>query len=415
MITAWIDERKGLHMEGTHESSILVLSMPPWRFATRTRKGAREYARHGHRVSFLALQQVGRTGKRADSGTGVVEGVVAHHVRVRPPASEGSSRAKFGNVLRSYLPALARMTHVALQRPADIVHVTGVPLIPVAILHSLRHRSRLVLDINERPASVAAKDSLFSVTSRFEPFLIRAAAWRAIVVTVVAPGHARQLREQFGVAGAVVVRNSPEEAWRHGWQELPNPSPLKVVTVGSIFPGRALEMLIRATGIANARGASVALRIAGGGAPDYVQSLADLIEEEGLGDVVELEGHVDRSAVSRTYTQGHVGLALYESADPGNDSLSNKIIETVASGRPVLAGDLAENREFVTSLGVGWLTAVDDESIAQALTEIARVDNAGLRALARHCDLVASQSLVWEKEFEPVLSAVSKAVTTKTA
>lgn len=397
-------------MGGRQGPSVLVLSMPPWKFATRTRKGAREYARNGFPVSFLAMQQVGRTGKRSNAGTDVLDGVVAHHVRVRPPVSLGSSRARFGNVAKSYLPALLRLTRAALQRPADIVHVTGVPLIPVAILHSLRHRSRLVLDINERPASVRAKGSLFSIVSRFEPLLIRAAAGRALLITVVAPGHARQLSDSLGITEAVVVRNAPEADWRHGWQELPAKGPLRVVTVGSIFPGRALEMLIRATGVANAQGTFVVLNITGVGAPEYVESLVDLIQVEGLGDVVHMEGHVDSSAVSHAYTRGHVGLALYESNDPGNDSLSNKIIETVASGRPVLAGDLAENREFVTSLDVGWLTKLDEASIAQALSDIASIDDSELRSLAKHCDRVASESLVWEKEFAPVLAAVSSAI-----
>lgn len=393
-------------MEEAHRS-VLVLSMPPWTYATRTRKGAREYAKNGNTVSFLAMQQVGRTGKRAHAGTDVVDGVMAHHVEVKPPLSQGSLRARLSNVLKSYLPALLRLTRAALRRPTDIVHVTGVPLIPVALVHSLRHGSRLILDINERPASVEAKGSLFSAVSRFEPFLIRAAAGRSLVVTVVAPGHARQLRDDFGIADAMVVRNAPENHWRHGWRELPENRPLRVVTVGSIFPGRALEMLIRATGVANAQGASVVLSIIGVGAPGYVQSLVDLIEAEGVGDLVQLEGPIDPSDVSTAYTQGHVGLALYEPSDPGNDSLSNKIIETVASGRPVLAGDLAENREFVTSLGVGWLTKVDETSIAEALGEIARLDDADLRSLARHCAQVSSESLVWEKEFAPVLAAVS--------
>lgn len=388
--------------------SVLVLSMAPWRFATRTRKGAREYARHSLDVSFLALQQVGRTAKRVPSGTTECDGVLAHHVKVRSPATAGTSRARLANLALSYIPAMGRMMAASIKRPADVVHVTGVPLIPVALLHSLVHGSRLVLDVNERPASVEAAGSLFAAVSKFEPLLIRAAASRALVVTVVAPGHARILSDRVGVQGAVVVRNAPEREWRHPWRDLPAGPTLQVVTVGSIFPGRAFEMLIRATRLANEQGSSVHLSIFGSGAQEYVASLARLIETEGIGGHVSLEGHVESSAVSEAYTRGHVGLALYESKDPGNDSLSNKIIETVASGRPVLAGDLSENREFVTSLGVGWLTEVSDVAIAEALGRIASLDEEELRALAWHCDKVAGERLVWEREFAPVLEALRR-------
>lgn len=386
--------------------SVLVLSMPPWRYATRTRKGAKEYARHGLRVSFLAPQQVGRTAKRAEAGTHVVDGVVAHHVRVRPPKTEGSRRARVANVVMSYLPAFCRMADAALRRPADVVHVTGVPLIPLALLHRVVHRSRLVLDVNERPASVQAAGSLFAVASKVEPTLIRAAAGHALMVTVVAPGHARLLETRFGVRESTVVRNAPESSWRAPWLEPPASGPLRLVTVGSMFPGRALEMLIRAAGIANRRGVQVQLSIVGVGAPEYMQSLEDLIASEDVGEFVSLDGPVDSSAVSAAYTRGHLGLALYESHDPGNDSLSNKIIETVASGRPVLAGDLPENHGFVTQLSVGWLTDVDEVAIADALQRIDELGFAHLRALAVHCHEVSQESLVWEREFEPVVSAV---------
>lgn len=394
-------------MQNDRVPSVLVLSMPPWRYATRTRKGAKEYARRGIPVSFLALQQVGRTAKRAEAGTQVFDGVVAHHVEVRPPETQGSTKARMANLTKSYLPALGRMTSAAMRRKADVVHVTGVPLIPVALIHSFVHGSRLILDINERPASVEARGSLFAVISKIEPMLIRAAAGRALMVTVVAPGHARLLEQRFGIRSSTVVRNAPESQWRHSGREFPGERPLRVVTVGSIFPGRALEMLIRATGAANTRGAEVRLSIVGVGAPEYMQSLVDLIAAEGVSDVVSLEGPVEGEAVSEAYAQGHLGLALYEASDPGNDSLSNKIIETVASGRPVLAGDLPENREFVTSMGVGWLVHVNEEAITAALQEIAQMDDDDLRALALHCSEVGRDSLVWEREFAPVLEAVS--------
>ncbi|KRE35489.1 hypothetical protein ASG73_16270 [Janibacter sp. Soil728] len=386
---------------------VLVLSLLPHPFATRTRKAAEAYAGAGHRVRFLAPQRAGRTVDEVEAGVVRHGGVVSHHVVVPRTDLGSSGGAQLRNALLSFLPALLRMIVVTLRSPADVVHVTGVPLVPVAMLHRARFGSRLIMDVNERPASVTAKGSLFGTISRFEPIVIRAAAPQASLVTVVAPGHAEILRSTMGVRHALVVRNAPLAEWRTEWVDQPEAPPLRVVTVGSLFPGRALELLIRAAAIARREGTDLRVAIFGSGRPDYLQSLRDLIVSEGVEDIVSLEGRIDSSQVSQTYTVGHVGLALYEGADPGNDSLSNKIIETVASGRPVLAGDLPENRAFITEFGVGWLTEVSAEAIAAALRNIAsRSSRDDLQTLGQHCHAVAGESLTWESEFGKVLAAV---------
>ena len=386
--------------------SVLVLSLGPYPNATRTRKAALAYAEAGFDVRFLGQQRAGRAVGSVEAGTVEADGVVAHHVKVTVPDFGSSKLSQVRNVVRSFAPAFSRIMMVAVRSPADVVHVTGVHLLPVAIAHQRRFGSKLIVDINERPASVKAKGSVFGALSRFEPGVIRAAIPRASVVTVVAPGHAELLRESYGVESAVVVRNAPLSSWRHDWTPPPAGPPLRVVTVGGLFPGRALEMLIRAAGRVRREGGDVRISIYGNGRPEYVASLEALIETEHVGDLVALEGRVHSSKVSEAYSRAHIGLALYEAADPGNDSLSNKIIEVAASGRPVLAGDLPENRAFVREHGVGWLTAVTEEDIAEALLEIGRLQHGEIEDLADHCYRTADAKLTWEKEFVAVLDRV---------
>lgn len=393
-------------LRSRHSRDVLVLSLGPYPSATRTRKAAQAYAQAGHRVRFLGQQRAGRTLQGVETGTTLFGEVVAHHVAVPATNLGNSATAQVRNAFRSFLPALLRVTSASLKAPAEVVHVTGVHLLPVALIHRAMYGSSLIMDLNERPASVTAKGSLFGTLSRFEPVIIRAAAPWASLVTVVAPGHAKLLRASFGVPEAVVVRNAPLASWRSSWVDQPALPPLRVVTVGSLFPGRALELLIRAAGIVQREGTDLRVSIFGSGRPDYVEHLRDLISAEGVEDIVTLEGHIDPSDVSRAYTQGHIGLALYEAADPGNDSLSNKIIETAASGRPVLAGDLPENRAFVTEFRVGWLTEVSVQGIAVALTEIGTLSRDDMQALGGRCHAVAGESLTWEAEFRKVLDAV---------
>jgi glycosyltransferase involved in cell wall biosynthesis len=385
---------------------VLIVSLAPYRFATRTRKAAIAY-RATADVEFLGLQGVGRTGKWDKAGTDHVDGIRVTHVPVRHPSAESGLRHQLSNVLISYLPAFARLVAGTVRTPADVVHVTGAPLALLGWLHKRRHRSVFLLDVNERPASVASSGSLFSVFRRFEPGILRAAASRADITTVVTPGHADILEAEFSFANVLVVRNAPLRSWRAPFVHSPDAhdGDLTVVTVGTIFEGRAFEHLLYAVSIARAAGVDVRLRIYGTGRKSYLDRLALLATQLKVTDLVSFEGPLDSSDVSEAYLGGQIGLALYEQEDAGNDSLSNKILECVSSGRPVLAGDLPENRRFLREQEIGWLTAVNAESISEAFVEISGRSSV-LAPLALTCRSLGDQELNWEQEFAKVDVAV---------
>lgn len=384
---------------------VLILSLAPYRFATRTRKAAVAYQAIAD-VEFLGLQGVGRTGKRDIAGKSHVDGIRVNHVRVRPVSAEPGLRHQVTNVMTSYAPAFARLALEAIRTPADVVHVTGAPLALLGWLHRRRHRSVLLLDINERPASVASTGSLFSVFRRIEPIILRAAASRADITTVVTPGHADILEQEFSFSRVLVVRNAPLSSWRAEFRPSPDvgSAGIKVVTVGTIFEGRAFELLIEAVAASRKVGIEVQLWIYGTGRQGYLDQLSLLVARLDIPDLVTFLGPLDSSEVSAAYLSGQIGLALYEQDDAGNDSLSNKILECVSSGRPVLAGDLPENRRFLSDHQIGWLTPVTAEDISKAFIAISG-QTALLKPLALTCRLLGNQELTWENEFDKVIQA----------
>lgn len=390
------------------DSRVLVISMGPYRFSTRTRKASIAYITMGN-VTFLGLEGVGRTGKWDKSGSWDADGVHVVQVPVHLPSTTPGLTSQIINVLRSYAPAMVRMLWEVWRRPADVVHVTGVPLVLLGLLHKTWHHSRFVFDVNERPASVMARGSLFATFTRIEPFLLRWAARHADVTTVVAPGHQEILQSVYGFTDVMVVRNSPLSAWRAPFMAPPVKKPagaLQVVTVGTLFEGRALEMLVEAVALASGRGVHVLLDIYGNGRSEYEETLRLLIDRHGVGDQVTLRGQLGGREVSAAYLTGHVGLALYEADDSGNDSLSNKILECVSSGRPVLAGDLPENRRFVSSYDVGWLTPVTSQGIAESFIALAHEEDFDARS--RRCRTVGDRELSWEAEFAKVVITLSE-------
>ncbi|MCO1653881.1 glycosyltransferase family 4 protein [Pseudonocardia humida] len=394
-------------MTPDRQTRYLVLSMAPYRYATRTRKAAVAYRDRGP-VTFLSLQGVGRTGKRDSAGTRLTDGVSVHQVPLRTPSTAPTVPSQLSNLLRSYLPAFGRLVREVWRRDGDVVHVTGVPLLVLGLLHQARHGSRLVLDVNERPASVSATGSLFALFRRVEPLLLRAGARRADVTLVVTPGHATLLTSDHGFGEVIVVRNAPLAGWRSAYTAPPahRAGVLRVVTVGTLFEGRGLEQLIHAVRIARDRGTRVELDVHGAGRPDYAESLVELATRLQVTHQVRFHGRLDGSRVSQAYLAGHLGVALYEPTDAGNDSLSNKILECVTTGRPVLAGDLPENRRFVVDNKVGWLTPVTAEGIAESL--VARAAEDDLDDLAGRCRELGDRELTWEAEFGAVFRALDR-------
>ncbi|MFB8189658.1 glycosyltransferase [Microbacterium sp. NPDC055988] len=384
---------------------MLIVSLAGIRFATRPRKAARELA-WTHRVRYLALQSSGRGGRVDAAGVFDSDGVAVHQIRVRDRRPGGGITAKLFNLLVAYAPAFLRLFWVAMKTPASIVMIANPVLAPIAAAHRLRFRSRIVLDVAERPGAIAAKDSLASFFSRLEPFTLRHLAKGGGIATVAVPSDAGLL-QRYGFERVIPLRNTPLASWRAPYHDPEHDGTLRCVVIGSVFEGRAFEILIRAMAICVARTVPVHLRVVGPGTPAYLQRLQVMTQDLGVEQVLTWEGPIEGDEVSKAYLGADLGLVLYEADDPANDGLSNKILECVSSGRPVLAGDLPENRRFVTENRVGWLAEVTPEGIATALESI--VAEADLREVSRRCRALGDASLSWEAEFQPLLKEITHA------
>ena len=151
-------------------------------------------------------------------------------------------------------------------------------------------------------------------------------------------------------------------------------------------------------------GFHIALDIYGFARESYLRSLQALVFELGIEDRVTWRGRLHMEEVSNAYLGAHLGLVLYEASDPGNDGLSNKIFECVSTGRPVLAGDLPENRSFVKDNDVGWLAEMSVVGLATALCKIAAEND--LDPISRHCRHLGDNELNLDTEFTLVTDFV---------
>ena len=398
-----VDRRENEH--NVSEPTTLIVTLDAYRYSTRSRKAAITYRASGRRVVFVGLAGAGRTGRWDRAGRFTQDGLEVWQVQHRTPWLLPTSVNVCRNAILVYFPAFLRLASAVLKTRADTVHVVGSALAVLGVLHRFRYRSNFVLDLHERPGAVASRGSVAALFSPIELSLLRLVRRFVTVVTVVTTADVHAL-SRLGYQQVLLIRNAPLRDWRASYRPPHTAESRGVVAVviGSIFEGRGYEILLKALAHVP-QTSSVVVRVFGMGRPDYLARLRALSEELQVDHIVEWRGPLDSSAVSSAYLDGDIGLVLYEPSDAGNDGLSNKILECVSTGRPVIAGDLPENRKFVSENHVGWLTEVSATSLARTLIEVTQ-DAAAIYSLSQHCRAIGDNWLNWEAEFAALLDCI---------
>ena len=385
-----------------NRNSAVVITFDSYPFSTRARKIAVALGQRGMDVTFLGMARPGRTGRWTEPGTNVEDGITVVHVNMKAPLTEPSLRNLLVNPARSYLPAISRMIrHLVLNR-YDLAVTISASLSWLGILHKVAHRGRLWLDINERPGAVKLSGSGASLVSPIEAPLIRLASRWADIGTAVVPPDVETLRA-YGFSKSILLRNAPLNSWRANYRQIPA-APIRFVLIGSIFESRGFEMLIDAVRQIPDE-IELTVDVYGTGRSGYVEELIDRTDRAQQGHRIHWKGPLERSKVSSTYLDAHVGLVLYESNDLGNDGLSNKLMECVSSGRPVLAGSLPQNQRFVHDHGFGWTCEMTIEGLAAGILQVHR-DFEKVDAIAAACRAAGDTWLNWDAEVATAADAI---------
>ncbi len=388
------------------QTCVLVVSRDAYRYSARGMKAAGQYSEIAP-TDFLGLSEVGRAGPSEAPGEFVIDGLRVRHVRVRgrwlSPVGPGQVRKRpFG-----YGLAFLRLARAVLTTPASAIHIVGTPLALLGVAHRRKYRSHFVLDIDERPGSVARRGSLVSASLTIKRTLLTKIAKRVDIATVASEEDVKVVAS-MGFNRVQAVRNMPLSTWRAPYFPPTSDSArtLTLAVAGPIVEGGGYEALLES--LVKVEGErAVRLRVYGGVDSNYVSSLKRLTATWGLQERVEWMGCIEPEDVSAAYLDAHVGLALREEVDREADGLSSHILECVATGRPVIAIDSSENRRFVTENAIGWIADVSAEGLAKAIGHVP--DGADLEELSSKCRLLGDTLLNWEREFAPVIDALNLA------
>jgi len=135
---------------------------------------------------------------------------------------------------------------------------------------------------------------------------------------------------------------------------------LRLLTVGRLSATKRVEMLIEAVEILHNDNIKVHLTVAGGGAMEG--RLKQMIEQKGLGEIVEMAGRVESENMPALYRQSDILVSATM-----QEGMSNAMLEAMACALPIVTTSCEGVEELIGDNGM-----VIEDGGAQAIADAVR-------------------------------------------
>ncbi len=142
-----------------------------------------------------------------------------------------------------------------------------------------------------------------------------------------------------------VVNNSPRRAWFSGARKGPSKVPRVFGHHGHMTPERGLDVLLEAFHHVQAEVPDVELHLAGSG--ETAADVGASIRKLGIEQRVRLTGRYTHADLDRLYGAIDIGVLPYPPNELINHTLSNKIFDYMACGKPVITSAAAPMERLV--------------------------------------------------------------------
>jgi glycosyltransferase involved in cell wall biosynthesis len=317
----------------------------PWDI--RIRKITESLAQAGHHISVVA---------RKVHTAEIDEETLAHGVRVFRVGGR-FSQAISGS------PVWSRALDTVIRRvEADALIVRDLPLIVNAVRAAARHRLPLVMDMAEHyPGALRVWRKyqenpvarLLVHRLRLPDRLERWGVGKVDLVWVVCQEQVERLRRDYGVPPEklVEVGNTPALDWFANSRKGCSNPPRVLGHHGHMTPERGLDLLIEAFTRVCGDYPALTLELAGGG--EVTASIQALIRSLGVDGRVKMLGRYQHSELDRLYGQTDVAVLPYPPGELIDHTLSNKIFDYMACGKPVITSGSGPMKRLMRETGAG--------------------------------------------------------------
>jgi len=174
---------------------------------------------------------------------------------------------------------------------------------------------------------------------------------------------------------------------------------VNILYVGYLHAARGLHESVEAIKEVHENGVGAYLVLIGPGSPESISEMKELIKNYGLEDWIVLHDPLPSDEIPGIIAGSDICLCPLQDISKYRWSVSNKIYEYLAMGKPVLATDLPGNAYLIKDGFNGYLyPANDSETLASHITNLAL--NSHLRENLSKNALASVKNKNWESVVE---------------
>jgi glycosyltransferase involved in cell wall biosynthesis len=374
----------------------------------RVRRQAEALVAAGWQVDVFGLRREG------ESPAGTVAGVTVHRLPVRRHQGAGPLMyvAEYGAFL---MRAMFATTRAHSRRHYGLIQVHSMPDYLVFAATPMKLAGvPVLLDLHEVMAEFF-KTRFPGAANGVTSFLLRlqermSIAFADEVLTVCDPFAERLLRNGLKPERLTVVMNSPDlrlfDPTAHPHREFMADGTLKIIYTGALTPTYELDVLLRAVARLHQLRPELPMAAAFYGRGDAKEGLESLAAELGIAGLVTMPGRIPIEDVAGVVAGADIGVAPTR-LDPFTEmTLSGKVLEYAAMGKPVVASRLPSVAGYFAPETLAFYDPGDPVSMSDAILALiedrketaARVERTGVRI----------EELSWARQFESYRGVVER-------
>jgi len=374
----------------------------------RVRRQAEALVAAGWEVDVFGLRREGET------ATGTVAGVNVHRLPVRRHQGAGPLMyvAEYGAFLVRSMFATTR-SHA--RRHYGLIQVHSMPDYLVFAATPMKMAGvPVLLDLHEvmveffKTRFPGASNGLTNYLLRLQERM--SIAFASEVLTVCDPFAERLLRNGLRPEKLTVVMNSPDlrlfDPAAHPRREFMADGTLRIIYTGALTPTYELDVLLRAVALLRSDRPKLPITVEFYGRGDARESLESLAAELGIGAIVTMPGRIPIDQVAAAVAAADIGIAPTR-LDPFTEmTLSGKVMEYAAMGKPCVASRLPSVAGYFAPDTLAFYDPGDPRSMADSILRLvddkaetaARVARTGARI----------EELSWARQFEAYRGVVER-------
>lgn len=343
---------------------------------SRVRRYAEALVKRGDQVEVIAL-----AGAVFPLGSSVINGVTVHRIQIR----ELNERHKWTYAWRllRFLTSTARfLARRHREVKFDLIHVHNMPdFLVYSAWYPKWSGSKVILDIHDVMPELFANKFSTEVDNRYVKFLkwVEKASCKFADHVIVSNHLWRDLLVERSVSknkcSVFVNHVDPALFYRRSRQR--DDKKLILLFPGSFQWHQGLDIAIAAMGHLKEKLPQAELHLYGGGSPDLLEGLAQLVKRLDLEDRVKFCGGVVHDQMPQIVANADVGVVPKRADSFGNEAYSTKIMEFMSQGVPTVVSRTKIDSFYFDDSMVRFFTSGDSQALADAVLDV--VGNPSLR------------------------------------